>query len=326
MLVGENAKQSDIYQPWELDNQAWWDWYITLAENKPEEFSYQEEINNLNTGKQLSLKNLKAELSKPFNLKKADYDFFLKNGFIKIKNILSNDSIFTLHRELSKIIMSEFSEKRIKEANFLSMDLIWLNNKIVKEFVLSKRIAKIAAQLLNVPTIRLYHDNILSKQPGCGRTPWHYDIHHFPLDTKDVVTVWIPAQPISMQMGPLSFAKPLDAYKHVEKIKFNKFNKNYDKKVSDLFKEKKIEIESSAFEVGEISFHHNLCFHNAPPNNTTRSRIVLANTFFKDGTKVVKNPTMVSGDWKKFIPNTDPGGLINSPLNPICWPEESLDV
>ena len=33
MLTGKNALQSDVNQPWEQTNQAWWDWYVTLADN-----------------------------------------------------------------------------------------------------------------------------------------------------------------------------------------------------------------------------------------------------------------------------------------------------
>ncbi|MEL7050087.1 MAG: snoK, partial [Pseudomonadota bacterium] len=32
-LVGENARAAGIDQPWEQDNQAWWDWYVSLADN-----------------------------------------------------------------------------------------------------------------------------------------------------------------------------------------------------------------------------------------------------------------------------------------------------
>ena len=74
------------------------------------------------------------------------------------------------------------------------------------------------------------------------------------------------------------------------------------------------------FELGEVSFHHNLSFHTASGNKTNQSRIVLANTYFADGARVVDNPTMISGDWKKFIPDTDPGEIVSSNLNPICWP------
>ena len=67
---------------------------------------------------------------------------------------------------------------------------MWLENTLIREFVLSSRIAKICADLLSVKKIRLYHDNALVKESGCGRTPWHYDDHHFPLETNDVITAW----------------------------------------------------------------------------------------------------------------------------------------
>ena len=33
LLVGQNALSEDLNQHWEQDNQAWWDWYVTLADN-----------------------------------------------------------------------------------------------------------------------------------------------------------------------------------------------------------------------------------------------------------------------------------------------------
>ena len=33
MLKGMNAVDPSINQSWQQDNQAWWDWYVTLADN-----------------------------------------------------------------------------------------------------------------------------------------------------------------------------------------------------------------------------------------------------------------------------------------------------
>ena len=103
-------------------------------------------------------------------------------------------------------------------------------------------------------------------------------------------------------------------------MKFNESDTSYDKKISDIFKKEEVSIVEEPFELGEVSFHHNLSFHTASENKTTQSRIVLANTYFADGARVVNNPTMISGDWKKFIPETKPGQIVSSKFNPVCWP------
>jgi hypothetical protein len=75
-----------------------------------------------------------------------------------------------------------------------------------------------------------------------------------------------------------------------------------------------------------VSFHHNLSFHTAGANRTSRSRLVLANTYYADGARVVDRPTMVSGDWQKFIPDTGPGEVAASRFNPVCWPAPQEDA
>ena len=265
---------------------------------------------------------LKDELCTPYNLTEDHHFTFRRDGFIKLPNVLSPGAVVRLREELIRLLSKTFPESN-RSNRFLSLEMMWIESSIIRRYVLSPRIAKIAADLLNIRSIRLYHDNALSKEPGCGRTPWHYDDHHFPLETNNVVTAWMPAQPVPAAMGPLSFAKPLSVFNLVKNINFNKNDTSYDKKVAEVFKANHVTIDSEPFEIGEASFHHNLSFHTAGDNRTSQSRIVLANTYFADGARVVKEPTMVSGDWQKFIPGVNPGGIAASELNPICWPEST---
>ena len=313
---------SNVNKAWDKDNQAWWDWYVSLADNS-----------NSNTKNDLlelpeppklkdrSRIDLKQELTKPYKLTTQNIKTFQKNGFIKLKNVLTPYVTQVLRYEILSLLGKTFKNYNdIKKNRFLSLEMMWLENNSIREFVLSSRIAKICAELLSVKKIRLYHDNALVKESGCGRTPWHYDDHHFPLDTNDVITAWIPAQAIPIEMGPLAFAKPLEVYKLVKDIKFKEFDTSYDRKIISVFKNKQVSIVEEPFDLGEVSFHHNLSFHTASENKTTQSRVVLANTYFADGARVVNNPTMISGDWKKFVPETKPGEIVSSNLNPICWP------
>ena len=320
MLVGPNALGEDLNQYWEQDNQAWWDWYVTLADNmgKDNTTNYVD-IAPIKHFDSLSNSELEDELSTPYNITEEHHLAFRRDGFIKLPNVLSPAAVVCLREELIRLLRKTFPENT-KNNRFLSLEMMWIESLIIRRYVLSPRIAKISADLLSVKSVRLYHDNALSKEPGCGRTPWHYDDHHFPLETNDVVTAWIPAQPVPVSMGPLSFAKPLSVFNLVKNINFNKNDTSYDKKVAEVFKANHVVIDSEPFEMGDVSFHHNLSFHTAGGNTTSQSRIVLANTYFADGARVVKEPTMVSGDWKKFIPGVDPGGIAASELNPVCWP------
>ena len=326
MLKGINAIDPSIKQSWQQDNQAWWDWYVTLADNadQNDDGSLVElpPIPNFDVGLDNEIED---ELAKPYALTHSQCLHFRKNGFIKLPNVLSSGAVARLRKELVQLLGQSFDTETSTRNNnrFLSLEMMWLQNTLLKSYVLSPRIAKISADLLGVKSVRLYHDNALAKEPGCGRTPWHCDDDHFPLATHDVVTAWIPAQPIPNAMGPLAFAKPLSIFDLVKDIHFNKFDTSYDKQIAAVFKSNNVAVEDSPFAMGEVSFHHNRSFHTAGKNNTTRTRIVLANTFFADGARVVDQPTMVSGDWQKFIPGVGPGEIAASELNPICWPQNT---
>ena len=86
------------------------------------------------------------------------------------------DLVFKLRAELIKLLKKEFDVDPDKEAHdrFLSLEMTWPKHTLLRAYVLSPRLGQISADLLGVPAVRLYHDNVLAKQAGCGRTPWHF--------------------------------------------------------------------------------------------------------------------------------------------------------
>ncbi|MEM7525717.1 MAG: phytanoyl-CoA dioxygenase family protein [Pseudomonadota bacterium] len=315
------SPDTDVSQPWDEDNQAWWDWYVSLADNDGEIAAF-EPAPVLPDVAIPSDAAAIAELAEPYPLTDEDIAFFQTNGFIKLKRVFSPGLVIKLRRELIRLLEDAFGaalDGGVQD-RFLSLEMVWMDHPLMRAYVLSPRVAKICADLLKVPAVRLYHDNILSKEPGCGRTPWHFDDHHFPLDTHDVVTAWAPAQPLSLAMGPLAFAHPITVHELVDAVAFEKSGVNYDRGVAEIFARNAVAVDETPFEIGEVSFHHNLSFHTAARNRTDQSRIVMANTYYADGARIVNSPTMVSGDWRKFLPGVEPGEVAASPLNPICWP------
>ena len=70
----------------------------------------------------------------------------------------------------------------------------------MKSLVFSKRIAHIAQQLMEVDSVRLYHDQALYKEASGGITPWHCDQQYWPLASDKTVTAWIPLQATPLEM------------------------------------------------------------------------------------------------------------------------------
>ena len=127
----------------------------------------------------------------------------------------------------------------------------------------------------------------------------------------------MPLQPTPREMGPLAFARGADTWRLVADLAFDKHGTSYDRGVTDAFRTGGVAVEDGPFAAGEVSFHAAHCFHTAGANRTTAPRMVLATTYFADGVRVVPAPTMVSGDWRKFIPGAKPGQVVASPRNPV---------
>lgn len=75
---------------------------------------------------------------------------------------------------------------------FTQVTNLWQVEPKSRSFVLNRKFADIARQLLGVDHVRLYHDQALVKTPKAGETPWHQDYFYWPIDSPNNVTMWIP--------------------------------------------------------------------------------------------------------------------------------------
>jgi ectoine hydroxylase-related dioxygenase (phytanoyl-CoA dioxygenase family) len=56
---------------------------------------------------------------------------------------------------------------------------------------------EVAARLMQSRTVRLYHDHMLTKEPGTRTpTPWHQDQPYYNIDGMQNVSFWIPVDPV----------------------------------------------------------------------------------------------------------------------------------
>ncbi|AOX04182.1 hypothetical protein BJP34_07855 [Moorena producens PAL-8-15-08-1] len=306
-------------EPWTGSNEQWWNWYISLADNSQEPINRERLIPRPEQVAQKvpSIEELQKELAEPYPISEDQIKKFQTESYLRIKNILSPGALYLLRQELKQVFVQH--DKCDPNRQFSSREMMWLESDIAKEFVLSQRLGQLAAQLLQVSSVRIYHDDFLCKEPGGGRTPWHYDGHHYPIASNNVGTMWIPLQPTPKEMGPLELAKGMDTYKLVKEIPFDKFSQGHDRAIAEMLQARGIIIDSEPFELGEITFQHSLNVHGGGANRTTEQRIAFGISYFENGASVINFPTLISGDWQKFMPGVQPSEPISSPYNPIVY-------
>ena len=74
----------------------------------------------------------------------------------------------------------------------------WQENPHYRRFIFESSLAEVAGRLMQSGTARLYHDHMLTKEPGTRQpTPWHQDQPYYNIEGKQNVSFWIPVDPVS---------------------------------------------------------------------------------------------------------------------------------
>ena len=195
---------------------------------------------------------------------------------------------------------------------------MWQEDKVVKEIIFSKRLAKIATDLMQTHGVRIYHDQALFKEGGGGITPWHADQYYWPLATDKTITAWIPLQQTPLQLGPLEFSA--GSHKVIDGRDLEIGDK------SEAVVQQKLRLTNfqhviEPFNAGEISFHFGWVFHRAVANTTNQTRKVMTVIYMDKSMKLKKpeNQNQIN-DWNTWCPVAVIDEIINSPLNPVLYP------
>lgn len=264
-----------------------------------------------------------SNLNNPFLLLNEQLDYYKQNGFIKIKDVLSKDLINYFNSVITSTVeeltdnIEPLKNRDTYGKAFLQLFNLWQKDSSIKELIFSKRIAKIAAELMQVNGVRLYHDQALFKEVGGGITPWHADQYYWPLSSDNTVTAWIPLQATPIEMGPLEFSA---GSQHIITGRELSISDESENKIKNNLKINNLPHHIEAFDIGEVSFHSGRIFHRAGENKTEAVRKVMT-IIYMDKDMKLKNPENEGqmNDWKTWCPGVEIGEIINSPLNPILF-------
>ncbi len=267
------------------------------------------------------------DLSGEYALRPEQIESFRENGHVLLRKVASPAEIAVYRDVLNTAAYRYNEETRPMEERdtygkaFMQVMNLWQKEEAVRRFTLAKRFGKIAADLMGVDGVRLYHDQALYKEAGGGITPWHQDQFYWPLDTNHTVTMWMPLVEVPLEMGALTFASGSHQEGFLGHLAISdESQETWD----ELVRQKGFPVISQAMSAGDATFHSGWTLHNAPGNPGAYTREVMTIIYYADGinTLVPDNENRWS-DLRGWLPGVEPGGLAVSDLNPLVYQRPS---
>ncbi len=263
-------------------------------------------------------------LDAPYALGESERAAYARDGHVLLRRLASEAEVAPYRDAIAGAVKRHSTETRpIAERDtygkaFLQVMNLWRHDEAVRRFVMARCFARVAAELMGVRGVRLYHDQALYKEPGGGPTPWHQDQHYWPLETDRTITMWMPLVPASELTGTMSFASGSNASGYLGDLPISDRS---DEELSRLVKERGFRVVAGgAMAAGDATFHSGWTLHAAPGNRSDAPREVMTIIYFADGVRVASADNAGrQNDLRSWLPGLAPGELAASELNPLLY-------
>lgn len=249
---------------------------------------------------------------------------FRRDGHVVLRGVADPSDIETVRPAIAA--QSDWRRRRLPamearsayEKAFVQNVNLWTRDEVVARFTLAARFGRIAAELMAVDGVRLYHDQSLFKEPGGGHTPWHQDQAFWPFDGAKLVTMWMALVDADDELGTMRFASGSHRLGYLGPPDVTAAS---EPKLAGLIREQGFEVSHpAAMRAGDATFHDGWVLHGAPANRSARAREAMV-VIYVEHDAVISEPDSAARrfDLQAWLPGQKPGDRVGSERNPVVW-------
>ena len=127
---------------------------------------------------------------------------FRNDGAVCIRQLLSPAEVQRLRTGIDANLAQPSPRAKVASraddpGRFIEDFCNWQDNDAYRAVIFGSGLAPAAGLLSGSRSIRLYHDHMLTKEPGTRqRTPWHQDQPYYNVEGRQNVSFWIPVDPV----------------------------------------------------------------------------------------------------------------------------------
>ncbi|RPH42057.1 MAG: phytanoyl-CoA dioxygenase family protein [Burkholderiales bacterium] len=194
-----------------------------------------------------------------------------------------------------------------------------------KAFFVESGLAAVAAELMGSAKVNLYHEHVLVKEPGTReKTPWHHDQPYYPVDGEQIVSFWIPLDPVARSTCPQYVAgshrwgKWYAPKRFADSQDHSNPSADYESVPDEDTLRREHTLLAWDLEPGDCIAFHGLTLHGAPGNEHSGRRRAFAARFTGDDARFVLRQGFMS-------PPPPPAGgpvsgdAMDSEAFPVIW-------
>ena len=253
---------------------------------------------------------------------------YQRDGAVVLRGILSAAEVARLQRGIDANLALPSPRALVASrpddpGRFVEDFCNWQDNSDYRHTVFDTPLAAAAGLLMASPTVRLYHDHMLTKEPGTrAPTPWHQDQPYYNVQGRQNTSFWIPVDPVRRH-STLEFLAGSHKGPWLMPRTFmtNEARWFPDGSLADL---PDIEADRSAFNIigwalepGDLVAFHMLTLHASAGVDGDRRRRVFSLRFLGDDMRHAPRRWKTSPDFPGLADTLPAGAPMDHPLFPL---------
>ena len=276
-------------------------------------------------------------MAQPFNASAADVAAFQADGVVVLRGVLGETEVERLRHGIDANLAQPSPRAKIASGRddpgwFIEDFSCWPENPDYRSVIFESALGAVGAQLMRSRTARLYHDHMLTKEPGTRAvTPWHQDQPYYNISGMQNCSFWIPVDPVS-RASTLEFVAGSHLGPWLMPRSFMQKEAKWfpEGTLADL---PDIEADRSRHRIlgwqlapGDAVCFHMLTLHAAAGVQGGERRRVFSLRLLGDDVRHAPRRWKTSPEFPGLAEELPAGAPLRHPLFPLLWPASAQDV
>ncbi len=257
-------------------------------------------------------------------------DAYRRDGAVCVRQLLSPAEVALLREGIDANLAAPSPRAKVASrpddpGHFIEDFCNWQHNAAYRRVIFESRLAATAGALTGSKQVRLYHDHMLTKEPGTrAPTPWHQDQPYYNVAGEQNVSMWIAVDPVrrhstlefvaASHRGP--WLMPRSFMDHQAKW----FPEGSLAELPDIEAQRKtLPILGWDIEPGDVVCFHMLALHATRGVDADRRRRVFSVRWLGDDMRHAPRPWVTSPPFPGLADELPAGAPMHHALFPLLW-------